>query len=366
MKDLYEIYSIFDIETEINKIRNLITNVRLFQVDKIKLNDRSLRLKSVVIAGPWLGELGVMLIRWIPYLRWIREKHPDVYLIAGGYKNYVCLYSDFIDEYWVLPDLYKRKFLNIETSFNYSVLHEVFGNTEYIEHAIRKSFPSTKKIHLNIAYSWLSNIKKNFERDNFGIVNMLSEGRVFYKYKSTNKAKCTLDNLLKKKNIDPKKDNIVMFLPRLRIHQNNRSWSVKFYKKLLFDMHNSYPKMGIIIIGSKEHENKLSSFMEKEEKIINLISNKYSIDHQIAAWNISDYAIGPPSGGLVLAYIIGVPLLHMFKPNAFPKRKNVRWDILAEPDYISINGIKSEWIEVDENDSDIKYILDKIDKINKR
>ena len=334
------------------------------EVEILSFRSRSCQNQAVWLAGPWLGEFGVALIRWIPYLRWLKHSNPQIYLIAGGYKEYHCLYSDFVDEYWVLPSDYKDVFLNQETPYNYGTLHGLLGNTSYYDYCKRKNINSHDEDHYKIALSWLKKIKdQRILVDKF-LIYLNNKGRIFYSYRPSFSALNEAFKVLNQKKINLELNKIVCFLPRMRKWQPERSWSISFYKSFISKVLKELPHVGIIILGSCEHEGDLQGFSEGYDRVVNAMLGNASLDLQIAFWNLADVATGPLSGGLVMGYVIGKPLIHWYKPNQFPKRKGIAWNEEAEKDYTSIKGILSSWVEVSDSDSSASSVMRLIQHID--
>lgn len=367
MQNFYNVHTKYkeDVINEIKRLEYLVTCFSKIEIEVIKFNNFESD-KEIWIAGPWLGEVGVSLIRWIPYLRWIKRTNKNVYIIASGYKNYLCLYRDFVDEYWVLPEYYKEVFLNRETSYNYGVFHEMFHYQLYREHAVRKNLGIPSNDHFNIAINYLNELIKRKIKKYFFIMHLDDRGRVFYKYKPSEDIYIKAIKALESKGVDIEKDPIILFLPRMRKLQEERSWQASFYYDYFNKFKETYPRYALVILGSLDHEKEIQGMGKEIDKVVNLIPEQMGLEYQIAFWNLADIAIGPPSGGLVLAYIVGVPLIHWYKPNKFPKRKGIHWDIEAEKDYIDISGIKSSWIEVPEDIQGIREAILSVENLLKR
>lgn len=356
-----------DIQSEILNLSQRVKKTTFENEIKVyKFSNNELRKDSIVyLAGPWVGELGVALIRWIPYLRWLKQNNQNVYFIAGSYENFMYLYSDFVDEYWVLPEKYANIFLNRETSYNYGTFHELLENISYREHATRKRFTIPFEEHCLIALSWLKKIEK---RDFLAvklIVSLANEGRIFFYYTATTNLKIKAIKMLQEKDIDLKKDKIICILPRLRKLQPERSWTVAFYKNLLNKISSEIQNIAIIVLGSQNHEYPLQYFVGNG-KVINIVGETNSLDLQIAFWNLADAATGPLSGGLVMGYLLKIPLIHWYKPDQFPKRKGIPWNLEAEKDYSAVRGIVSSWIQVEDSNKGIQSVIQTISLIKKR
>ncbi len=297
---------------------------------------------EVVFCGPWLGELGVEMVRWVPYLRSIRAAQPEAHLVAGGYANSACLYRDFADEFWVLDEGYRHAFLNRETSFNYGVFHELSGNDAYREHAARKGFDDTSAVHREIGAAWFAELERRRLHPSL-IVSALGESRAHRPLSAGDHARHRALELLERKGAAPT-DGIVMLLPRLRALQGaQRSWSPTFYRRVIGEL-SEVPDSVVIMLGSRTHEASLAA-LGNQPHVLDAIGE--GLDVQLAFWERSALGSGPPSGGLVPGYFTGTPLLHWYKPGLFPTRHGRPWNELAERDY-EVFGITSEWIEVDE------------------
>jgi len=318
----------------------------------------SYRRKEVFIGGPWIGELGVAMIRWVPFLRYIKKCTSNSYLITGGYVNEYCLYRDFADEYWVLSDSYKYNFLNQETSFNTAVFHEVNGNTAYREHASRKGFRNSKAMHERIAFQWFREIVLRNLRPSRLLI-YLGSGRKYIKMKADSRQREQTMNILSKRKLDPNRETFLLFLPRFRKLQSDvRSWSINFYKKCITRLTNEV-RIVVVILGSIFHEKEMIGFDGRSNRIINTISMHAGLDLQLAFWEIAQIGVGPPSGGLVLGYLTGTPLLHIYKPGRFPVRHGKRWDEACEHDY-AIFGIKSNWVEAADDDTGVTNVVKRV------
>jgi hypothetical protein len=321
----------------------------------IRNSSASLRTSpKVILAGPWIGELGVSLIRWIPYLRYLKSQQDDVYFIAGGYRAFACLYRDFCDEYWILPDSYQKAFQDKETSFNYGVFHEVAGHRDYREHALRKGFPATDRLHKMIALQWFRQVVRR-RLSVYSLVTRLGDERLFLPLSASRFYQSRMLSLLERKSIVQGRDPIIMFLPRCRkLQSEQRSWNPDFYKEVATRLVRDLG-VAVVLLGSVLHEAPLVNFARESPKMVNLLEQ--GLEQQIAFWEVADLGLGPPSGGLVPGYLTGTPLLFWYKPDRFPRRHGRRWDEVAEADY-SVFGIKAQWVEVSEDPLEIQNVVD--------
>ena len=57
------------------------------------------RARHIVAAGPWLGEVGVAMMRWAPYLRALASAGWQV--ACGGLTGHEPIYEDFAAQYLV-------------------------------------------------------------------------------------------------------------------------------------------------------------------------------------------------------------------------------------------------------------------------
>ena len=300
--------------------------------------------RHVLLAGPWVGELGVAMIRWVPYLRHLRRAHPHSYFIASGYANWQVLYADFCDEYWILPDQFQQELLNRETSFNYGALHHFCGNDSYREHALRKGLPITPEVHERIALMWL----REAERRRFAtmtLVMKLGNERAFEPLRASDPVRARAGRLLAACGADPTVHRIVMMLPRCRLHQSQtRGWPPEVYEAAITTIARQ-DDLALILLGSPAHEGQFVGYGRQFSRLVNLIGE--GLEQQLAFWELADLGTGPPTGGLVPGYLTRTPLLHWYKPGQFPTRHGVPFHQSAEQDY-AIFGIRSRWIEVPE------------------
>lgn len=348
---------------EINLIRKRVNIFINNYIKVINISKKKNKNDRIVIVGPWLGELGVALIRWIPCLRYYKSVNLNVYIIINGYKNHFCLYRDFADEYWVIPDFYSKIFLNKETSYNYGVFHYLMGNNKFVEHAVRHYYNVNFNAHDNLNLIILENIAKLKKTPCYIISELEEIGRNFYYYEPTPKSIETAEMILQNKGIKISERKVVCFLPRMRILQPERSWSFTFYKELLEKLDGLSNEFLVVLMGSALHEFKLISLSNEFKNIVSTIGEDNELDLQLTFWRKAKFAMGPPSGGLVLAYILGVPLVHWYKPDHIPLRKGIPWNEIAEPDYTCIRGIKSSWLDVTDDSNGIIKVLDSFSKI---
>ncbi len=309
---------------------------------------RALRDRRVILAGPWMGELGVSLIRWIPYLRALHRDDPEAYLIAGGYAYCARPYLDFCDEYWVLPDEIRACFLNRDTSFNYGVFHGMCGNSRYAEHENSKGWPLSTDVHTRIAEAWLQAAAARGPTPSRMVADM-GEEREFALLSSSPAARDRARALFAraKLNVD---NGCVLFLPRLRQLQGKlRSWPTAVYLNAISALAHELP-VPVVVLGSREHEGDLTEIGQISPRVIDTMGEGFDV--QLAFWEVGSAGIGPPSGGLVPGYLTKTPLVHWYKPGLFPMRHGQPWNVSCEPDY-AVFGIRSEWIEIGEDGAGI-------------
>lgn len=67
-------------------------------------NERCLTSNSLVFAGPYFGDLETEILRWVPYIRWLRAHYPGKHLAVAGYPGDHVFYNGIANEFWNLPE----------------------------------------------------------------------------------------------------------------------------------------------------------------------------------------------------------------------------------------------------------------------
>ncbi len=305
------------------------------------------------LAGPWLGEFGVQLIRWIPYLRGISTMEMRPRIIAGGYINDLPLYRDFASEFWVVPDRLRADLLNQEQHLNDGVFHSIGNNDGFARDARRKGLPDHSELHLSVARGWASVVTRRGLQLH-RLVCKLDSLRSHQTLSANSDARFVIGRLLDAAGIGLE-ERLVLVLPRLRsVQQHTRSWSPNIYLTVVRRIQER--GLPVALLGTRLQEAALAD-VRLGGRVVNAIG--YTFDLQLALWERAAVASGPPCGGLVPGYLTNTPLLHWYKPGAFPVRQGVRWNEGPEADY-AVLGIRSNWIEVPEAADAVDAVVEKI------
>jgi hypothetical protein len=285
------------------------------------------------------------MIRWIPYLRSLVHSLPGAGLVAGGYANDFPLYRDLVSEYWVVPEDVRSPLHNQEQMLNDGVFHGIAGNDGYERDARRKRLPSHASLHRAIARGWFAEVRSR-QLDVARIVCALGQSRAHRRLEPAPDASMLADRILQSAGIGPS-ELVVLVLPRLRaVQRETRTWSPRCYLAAVRVLRDA--GLPVVVLGTRGHEWELAG-VDLGERVVNSIGLSFEL--QLAFWERAAVATGPPCGGLVAGYLMGVPLVHWYKPGAFPCRHGVRWDEGAEADY-SVFGVRASWVEVGDDAGD--------------
>jgi len=223
----------------------------------IKLNN-----EKVLLAGPWVGELGWELFCWQGYIRTLSKEYKKTIVVSKAGHEF--LYKDFCDEFHVIDLPLDSKFdsWSCYGLDDNTILSKIIG----IEYDVR--FPSD-----NIGFSM------NHDGTAYVFNNNYSN-QTFIKYES---------DILQEK-FD------VIIHPRNRTVGGERNWSEDSWQKLVDLLLKDY---SVAMIGNHETFNIKNAIDFRNipmESTVSLISR-------------SRLVVGPSSGPMHLASLCGTPHL---------------------------------------------------------
>lgn len=73
-------------------------------MNNVQDSERRLTSNSLVFAGPYFGDLETEILRWVPYIRWLRAHYSGKHLAVAGYPGDHVFYNGIANEYWNLPE----------------------------------------------------------------------------------------------------------------------------------------------------------------------------------------------------------------------------------------------------------------------
>lgn len=217
-------------------------------------------MSKIIIAGPWNGELGWLLMKWQPIFRAMKYKNPNDKIIMSGNSDHRVLYEDYCDE-----------FIETESVTGDTDGWKVNGKTHHIEKAKLKYYKNYRYISPSVS----------------GIVN--NNKLKFIEYKKTVDA--------------PKSDIIIHARYTDKCNTNYRNWTAnkweKLYKKLL------HQGLNVISIGRTGQALCYGTNMLDVpiRKVISLMKS-------------SKLIVGPSSGPMHLASLCGLDHI-VFTDNKF-------------------------------------------------
>jgi hypothetical protein len=300
---------------------------------------------STIVTGPWFGEFGVLLARWVPYVRWIRRSFPQAWLIAGGYADEICLYRDIADEFWAIDPALRQAFRDAETANNYGTLPSLRDDYGVHAHTQRKGFPDTRGVHDSVARAWLTRLR-HARHCPVTIACTLHDGRAHQRLdvEHATEVRRTVDL---REGVDSQARPLVMLLPRQRRHQGlARSWPLDVYAAAVEALVEGLD-VTVVLLGSALHE--------PDPLGIRLPCRTIDLSHdglhaQLAYWQIAATATGALSGGLVPTYFTDTKPVFWHKGATLPTAPDgAPWPDTAEPAY-AVMGVTADWVRVDTRD----------------
>jgi hypothetical protein len=316
--------------------------------------------QSVLIAGPWIGELGVAMIRWGPYMRALAGEGHQV--VCGGIEGFEALYADFASEYWSIPHETVREIRGTEQLYNDGVLHDCWQRDELRHHARRKQLHYPDHLHQAIAAAFHDTVTQAGWPD-ARVIMQLGEARRFAPLMASAADRDYAASVSTTRGVD----RWVMVLPRLRpVQALERTWPPATYLDVITALARSLSSSGIAVVGSRLYEAAFADLVDglANRHVVSLIDQPFGV--QLAFWERAAVATGPPSGGLCLAYLLGVPLVHWEKPGAPTMRHGQLWRDGQEPAFSAAAGVVSEWIDVDESGHHAARLVARVTDLDER
>jgi len=295
------------------------------------------RARPIVAAGPWLGEVGVAMMRWAPYLRALASAGWQV--ACGGLTGHEPIYEDFAAQYWGLAQKDARLLLGSEQIYNDGVLHVRWQEGDLRAECARKGYVYPAALHREIAAAFdtrLSRLEGKFVR----VVQRMGPQRRF----APPRGRANDREVARAALLSWGVDRFLMFLPRRRaVQAEARTWPIETYLEFVVRLSAVTPRWGIAILGSGPYEADFACRVDRLRipRTVNLIGESLAV--QLGFWQIASMSTGPPSGGLCPSYLLGVPILHWEKPGQPALRKGQPWRTTQEPAFTAAAGVVSEW-----------------------
>lgn len=244
---------------------------------------------KILLAGPWVGELGWELFCWQAHIRWLSKNFDKTIVITRKGNDF--LYKDFANEIYFV-DAPSSKINMWIGQPNQKQLISVMSNLKYTQHL--RPF--------NIGFGIVGN-------NNFTGSDIFFNQQKFVKYKSN-----TLD-----------KTYDIILHPRNKIVGNNRNWTKENFQKLVDLLKNSGYIIGVI--GTDEAY-KLDGVDDYRNR---------PMEDTVALMTRSKLVIGQSSGPLHLASLSGVPHF-VWSDETNRKRYNDFWNPHKTKCYFYNNG----------------------------
>jgi len=243
---------------------------------------------KILLAGPWVGELGWELFCWQGYVRKLSRSFDKTIIISRpGHKYF---YEDFCDEYIEFdPRSYKtRKYECFELD------PEPDDNKEQV----KISIDVAKNIIKDISHTFYLDGNfdiRSYKKESCDIKNLFSEEQEFFKYEYKNG-----------------KSYDLIFHCRNKSTGKKRNWDESNWKKLLDSIQDN---LKIACIGNKE-----ALHIEKTDDLRGI-----EIKELVGIFNQSKLIVGPSSGPMHLASLCGLTHL-VWGEEHLRKKYEITWN----------------------------------------
>jgi len=275
----------------------------------------------ILVAGPYIGELGFEIGNWVPHLAAIRNKYDSMVVFArNGHKDLYPFVDEFIGFDFGLETAHCDK--------NWLILphQEEVNRYEVLENQVKKYAMSLqKKGHIVSLYLSNKNIRNVEFTERLPVILTGSKSKI--------------DKWKQKLPIGPK----VVFVVRSYARGSSKNANPELLNQTIYELKNKVD-VNCILVGHEE----LPFKCKARGECIDFL-NKTSIDDLIAIYSMSDVVVGASTGTIHLASACGVPhitwVAWVGDLPAIEKRYRSFWNLNKTPiSYLSNKTILSTQI----------------------